>query len=87
MLLLLLFLSLVEPGVAMWRPAHSVLQNEDDRRGVQLLRRAQGAMGGAGKLASVRDTIHAMEITLEPAYMPRDPFNPSRPSIVCDQTK
>ena len=67
MVLLLLFLSLVEPGVAMWRPAHSVLQNENDRRGVQILRRAQDAMGGAAKLAAVRDTMHAMEITLEPA--------------------
>ena len=67
MLLLLLLLSLVEPGVAMWRPAHSVLQSENDRRGVQLLRRAQDAIGGAAKLAAVRDTMHVMEITLEQA--------------------
>ena len=67
MLLLLLFLSLIEPGVATWRAAPSVLQTENDRSGVELLRRAQDAMGGAGKLAAVRDTMHAMEITLEPA--------------------
>jgi outer membrane lipoprotein-sorting protein len=67
MLLLLLLLSLVEPGVAMWKPLHSVLQSENDPRGVQILHRAQDAMGGTRKLASVRDTMHAMEITLEPA--------------------
>ena len=65
-MLVLLLLSLTEPGVAVWKPAHSVLQNEDDRRGVQLLRRAQDAMGGAENLAAVRDTMHAMEIALEP---------------------
>ena len=38
-----------------------MLQSENDRRGVQLLRRAQDAMGGAEKLAAVRDTMHVME--------------------------
>ncbi len=67
MLLLLLFASLIEPGVAVWRVAHPVLQAENASSGVQLLRRAQDAMGGAAKLAAVRDTMHVMEITLEPA--------------------
>jgi hypothetical protein len=67
MLLLLLFVSLVEPGVSVWRTAHSMLQTENAPSGVQLLRRAQDAMGGAAKLAAVRDTMHVMEITLEPA--------------------
>jgi hypothetical protein len=32
-----------------------------------LLRRAQDAMGGATKLAAIRDTTHVMDITLERA--------------------
>lgn len=67
MLVLLLFASLVEPGVAMWKAAHALLQTENASSGVQLLRRAQDAMGGAAQLAAVRDTMHVMEIALEPA--------------------
>lgn len=35
--------------------------------GKQILQRAQRAMGGAEKLAAVKDVIHKMEVALEPA--------------------
>jgi hypothetical protein len=43
------------------------LQADSARDGLRLLYRAQEAMGGAKKLSLVKDTIHVMEITLEPA--------------------
>jgi hypothetical protein len=42
-------------------------QADDVEAGLGLLRRAQQAMGGAGKLVAVRNTRHLMEITLQPA--------------------
>ena len=48
-------------------PAQTTSQAEDVERGVQLLRRAQEAVGGVARLLVVRDTTHVMEIMLEPA--------------------
>lgn len=42
------------------------VQNADVLRGAQLLRRAQEAMGGATNLSAVVDTIHVMNIVLQP---------------------
>jgi zinc protease len=36
-------------------------------RGVELLRRAQTAMGGAEKIAAVKDTVESVELTMDPA--------------------
>jgi zinc protease len=63
----LLILWLGGPGVGASRPTQGVLQAGDTQRGIQLLRRAQDALGGPARLAAVRDTTHVMEITLEPA--------------------
>jgi hypothetical protein len=67
MVWLLVLLSFSATGVGVLNAVRSVQQPEDRTRGVQLLRRAQDAMGGATKLAAVRDTTHVMAITLEQA--------------------
>ena len=64
---LTLLLWLGEPRVDVARSAQAVQQADNGARGVQLLHRAQDAMGGAAKLAAVRDTTHVMDITLERA--------------------
>jgi Skp family chaperone for outer membrane proteins len=48
----------------------SALEAEKARieHGKQLLQRAQRAMGGAVKLAAVKDLTHKMEITLTPWF-------------------
>ncbi len=47
------------------RAAQPVVEASDTQRGVQLVRRAQDAMGGAAGLTAIRDTTHVMEIALE----------------------
>ena len=42
------------------------VQNTDGQHGVQLLRRAQEAMGGAASLSAVVDTTHVLDIVLQP---------------------
>jgi outer membrane lipoprotein-sorting protein len=48
-------------------PGQDVRKAESLARGEQILQRAQQAMGGAEKLAAVKDVIHAMKVALEPA--------------------
>lgn len=65
MLCLLIFGSVMRFAIPIL--AQSKAQNDMQRRGQQLLQRAQQAMGGAGKLAAIKDVTHKMEITLAPA--------------------
>jgi hypothetical protein len=56
---------MVGSGVVAVFPA--AFQADSRQDGIRLLHRAQDAMGGAERLAAVKDTTHVMEITLEPA--------------------
>ena len=59
---------LMSGSVLTQRPAREQELSKDHRAlGRQLLQRAQQALGGAEKLAAVRDVTHKMEIALEPA--------------------
>jgi hypothetical protein len=44
-----------------------VVEKDQLKQGRELLQRAQRAMGGAEKLAAVKDAMHKMEIAFEPA--------------------
>lgn len=48
--------------------APSAASPKPDARGVQLLQQAQKAMGGAEKLAAVKDTTQTMTVTLAPPF-------------------
>lgn len=48
------------------QPPNPALEKARRQQGKQLLQRAQQAMGGAAKLAAVKDVMHKMEIILEP---------------------
>jgi hypothetical protein len=49
------------------RAPKPVVEKDQLKKGRELLQRAQRAMGGAEKLAAVKDAMHKMEIALEPA--------------------
>ncbi|HKX29456.1 MAG TPA: hypothetical protein VJ302_17325 [Blastocatellia bacterium] len=49
------------------RAPKPVVKKDRLKQGRELLQRAQRAMGGAEKLAAVKDAMHKMEITFEPA--------------------
>jgi len=49
------------------RAPKPVVEKDQLKQGKELLQRAQRAMGGAEKLAAVKDAMHKMEIALEPA--------------------
>ena len=49
------------------RAPKPVIEKDQLKQGKELLQRAQRAMGGAEKLAAVKDAMHKMEIALEPA--------------------
>lgn len=43
------------------------MEKNSREQGKQLLQRAQQAMGGTAKLAAIKNVMHKMDITLEPA--------------------
>ena len=49
------------------RAPKPVTEKDQLKQGKELLQRAQRALGGAEKLAAVKDAMHKMEIALEPA--------------------
>jgi hypothetical protein len=49
------------------RAPKPVVEKDQLKQGKELLQRAQRAMGGAEKLAAVKDAMHKTEITFEPA--------------------
>src|SRR5262245_11841478 len=49
------------------RAPKPVVEKDQLKQGKEILQRAQRAMGGAEKLAAVKDAMHKMDIALEPA--------------------
>jgi hypothetical protein len=63
----LLFVLVTGLLLAQDRAPKPVVEKDQLEQGRELLQRAQRAMGGAEKLAAVKDAMHKMEIAFEPA--------------------
>jgi hypothetical protein len=63
----LLFVLVTGLLLAQDRAPKRAVEKDQLKQGKELLQRAQRAVGGAEKLAAVKDAMHKMEIALEPA--------------------